>query len=138
MNMADAGKKMKCYVITGISGRVIEALMRREIRSVELRSAHNVATAMRAETGDCVLLTPARLCDLGRGTTGIIAEVTGKEVMSHSVFFATGSYFEENEMTAIRLILKPRGFGRIVSVVNSGILETTVADVVSISHFDAG
>jgi len=129
---------MKCYSFTGISRSVIDALLRREIRSIELRSAHNVATALKAEIGGCVLLTPARLSDLGKGITGIIAEIMGKEVMSHSLFFTSGSYFEENEMTTVRLILRPKGFGRIVSVVNTGILDTTVAEVVSISHFDAG
>ncbi len=130
--------RMKCYILTGISRSVIDALLRREIRSIELRSAHNVATALKAEIGSCVLLTPARLSDLGKGVTGVIAEVTGKEVMSHSLFFASGSYFEENEMTAVRLMLRPKGFGRIVSVANTGILDTTVAEVVSISHFNAG
>ncbi len=132
------GERLRCYVLTGISRRVIDALMSREIRSIELRSAHNVATALKAEVGSCVLLTPARLCDLGRGVTGLVAEVRGKEVMSHSVFFASGSYFEESEMTAVRLILKPKGFGRVTSVENTGILDTTVAEVVCISHFDAG
>jgi len=130
--------KVKCYVLTGISRDVIDALLRREIRSIELRSAHNVATALKAEIGSCVLLTPAKLSDLGKGVTGIVAEITGKEVMSHSLFFASGGHFEESEITTVRLILRPKGFGRVVSVVSAGILDTTVAEVVSISHFDAG
>ncbi len=136
--MKMGGERIKCYVLTGISRRVIDALLKREIRSVELRSAHNVATAIKAEIGSCVLLTPARLCDLGKGVTGIVAEVTGKEVMSHSLFFASGTYMEESEMTAVRLMLRPRGFGRIAAVHNTGILDTTVAEVVYMKHFDAG
>jgi len=124
--------KVKCYVLTGISRDVIDALLRREIRSIELRSAHNVATALKAEIGSCVLLTPAKLSDLGKGVTGIVAEITD------SLFFASGGHFEESEITTVRLILRPKGFGRVVSVVSAGILDTTVAEVVSISHFDAG
>ncbi len=131
-------EKVRCYVLTGISRSVIESLIRREIRSIELRSAHNVATALKAEVGSCIMLTPAKLCDLGRGVTGLVAEVSGKEVMSHSVFFSSGSYFEESEMTAVRLLLKPKGFGRIISVLKSGILDSTEAEVVCMTHLDAG
>ena len=96
-----------------------------------------MATALRVELGNCVFLTPAKLSDLGRGCIGIISEVTGKEVQSHSVFFATTRYFEENEMTVVRLKLEPKGLGRIVKVYNIGILDTTEAEVVEVSYFDA-
>jgi len=128
---------MTCYVLTGISRKPIDEIVRRYIRTIELRSAHNVATALRVELGNCVFLTPAKLSDLGRGCIGIISEVTGKEVQSHSVFFATTRYFEENEMTVVRLKLEPKGLGRIVKVYNIGILDTTEAEVVEVSYFDA-
>ena len=128
---------MKCYVLTGISRKTIDEIVRRYIRTIELRSAHNVATAIRVKLGNCVFLTPAKLSDLGRGCIGIISEVTGKEVQSHSVFFATTRYFEENEMTVVRLKLEPKGLGRIVKVYNIGILDTTEAEVVEVSYFDA-
>lgn len=128
---------MKCYVLTGISRKTIDEIVRRYIRTIELRSAHNVATALRVELGNCVFLTPAKLSDLGRGCIGIISEVTGKEVQSHSVFFATTRYFEENEMTVVRLKLEPKGLGKIVKVYNIGILDTTEAEVVEVSYFDA-
>ncbi len=128
---------MRCHVLTGISRRALEDLVRRNIRTIELRSAHNVATAMKAEPGSCVLLTTAKLYDIDRGTTGILAEVTGREVMSHSIVFASDRYIEEDEMTVIRLRLTPKCVGRVVSVYSTGILDTTEADVVEISYFDA-
>jgi len=128
---------MKCHVLTGISRRTLEELVRRNIRTIELRSAHNVATAMRAEPGRCILLTTTKLYDVDRGTTGIIAEVNEKEIMSHSIVFASDRYIEENEMTVIRLRLTPRGVGRVVCVYNAGILDTMEADVVEVSYFDA-
>ncbi len=131
-------EKLRCLVLTGISKSTLDALLKREIRSIELRSAHNVVTALKAEVGSYVLLTPARLNDLDKGITGIVAEVMGKEVMSHSLFFASNSYFEECEMTAVRLILKPKGFGRVISISNPGILDIREAEVVCITHFDAG
>ena len=43
---------MKCLVLTGISRRIIEDLIRRVVRTIELRSAHNIATALKADIGD--------------------------------------------------------------------------------------
>ena len=128
---------MRCYVLTGISRDTIDGIAKRYIRTIELRSAHNVSTALKAELGTCVFLTPAKLSDLDRGCIGIISEVKGKEVQSHSVFFATTRYFEENEITVVRLRLEPKGLGRIVRVYNAGILDATEAEVVEVNYFDA-
>jgi len=128
---------MKCLILTGISRGVIEELVRRNIRSVELRSAHNVATALKAELGDCVFLTPARMSDLGRGVSGLIAEVRGKEVMSQSIFYQTVSFIEESEVTVVRLILAPKSFGRLIQVRRGTFLESTEGDVVEMPFFEA-
>lgn len=128
---------MRCLVITGVSKRTLDELMRRIVRTIELRSAHNVATALKAEVGDKVLLTTSRLHDVDRGTIGIIAEVVGKEVLSHSLVFASESMIQESEMTVVRLKLDVKGVGKIVKLYNAGILDTTEADVVEVSYFDA-
>ena len=131
------GDSMRCLVLTGIARNVLEDLMRRVIRTVELRSAHNIATALKANLGDCIFLTTAKTFDVDRGTTGIIAEVKGKEVYSHSIVFATTSMIQESEMTVIRLKLDVKGVGRVLKVYNTGILDTTEAEVVELSYFDA-
>jgi len=128
---------MKCYVLTGISKRTLDELMRRIVRTIELRSAHNVATALNVDVGDKVLLTSSSLHDVDRGTVGIIAEVVGKEVISHSLVFVSDSVLQEREMTVVRLKLDVKGMGRVVRVYNTGILDTTQADVVEVSYFDA-
>ena len=128
---------MRCLVLTGISKDVLEDLIRRHIKTVELRSAHNIATAMRAEVGDCVFLTSAKTFDVDRGTLGIIAQVTGKEIYSHSLMFSTPTLIQESEMTVVRLKLEVRGVGRVVRVYSTGILDTTEAEVVEVSYFDA-
>jgi len=124
-------------VITGISRAIIEDILRRMTRTIELRSAHNVFTAIKVEVGNCVFLTPAKLYDIERGTSGVIAEVVGKEVMSHSMFFSSDRYIEESEMTVVRLRLNPKSFGRILNLLNTGILDTTEAEVIEMSYFDA-
>ncbi len=128
---------MKCYVLTGISRPIIEEIMRRNIRTIDLRSAHNVATAMKVNVGDLVFLTPARMHDLDRGVSGLIAEVTGKEVMSQSLFYASPHHIVEHEMSVVRLRVKPKGLGRIIKVQVGDILETIEAEIIEMSHFDA-
>jgi len=128
---------MKCYILTGISRKVIEDVVKRAIRTIELRSAHNVATALKIELGSCVLLTPCRQFDLDRGTLGVIAEVTGKESHSHSLVFASDRYIEESEMTVVRLRIVPKGIGRVKTIYSEGILESTEGDVVEVTYFTA-
>lgn len=128
---------MRCLVLTGISKRIIDDLIKRFIKTVELRSAHNVATALKAEQGDSIFLTSAKTFDIDRGTSGVIARVVGKEVISHSIVFATESMIQESEMTVVRLKLDVRGVGRIIRVYNAGILDMTEADIIEVSYFDA-
>ena len=128
---------MKCLVITGVSRRTLDDIIRRIIRTIELRSAHNVATALKADVGSKVFLTTSKLYDIDRGTTGVIAEVVGKEVISHSLVFASESMIQESEMTVVRLRLNVKGVGRIIKLYNAGILDTTEADVIEVSYFDA-
>ncbi len=128
---------MRCYVITGISRIVIEEILRRNVKTLELKSAHNVATALKANIGERVFLTSVKTHDLSKGVSGVIADVTDKEVMSQSIFYASPHYVEECEVTVVRLRISPRGFGRIVRVKRGDILETTEADVVEVSYFDA-
>jgi hypothetical protein len=129
--------KMKCYVLTGISRIILEDIVKRSIRTIELRSAHNVATALNVDVGECILLTSSRQYDIDKGTIGIIAEVSEKEVFSHSIVFASDRYIEESEMTVVRLKVTPKGVGRVTSVYNAGILDACRADVVEVSYFNA-
>ncbi len=128
---------MRCYVITGISRIVIEEILRRNIKTLELKSAHNVATALKANIGERVFLTTAKTHDLSKGVSGVIADITGKEVMSQSIFYTSPQYVEECEVTVVRLKISPKGFGRIVRVKRGDVLETTEADVIEISYFNA-
>jgi hypothetical protein len=129
---------MRCYVLCGISRPVLDEIVRRNIRTIELRSAHNIATAMKVELGDCIFLTPSKTHDLGRGVGGVIAEVSGKEVLHQSIFYSSPQYIEESEMAVVRLRVTPRGVGRIVNLRYSGsLLDAIEAEIVEISYFDA-
>jgi len=126
---------MKCLVITGVSKRTLEDIVRRTIKTIELRSAHNVVTAFKAVEGSNVFLTTSKLHDIDKGTIGIIAEVVKKEITSHSLIFA--SEVQESEMTVIRLRLNVKGLGRIVKVYNTDIIGITEAEVIEVNYFNA-
>ncbi len=128
---------MRCFVLTGISRAVIEEIMRGNVRTIELRSAHNVATALRVNIGDYVFLTPAKSHDIARGVSGLIAEVTGKEVMSQSIFYSSPHYIEESEMTVVRLRISPKALGRIIRIKPFELLESCEAEIVEMTIFDA-
>ncbi len=128
---------MRCFVISGISRTIIEDILRGHLRTLELRNVINIATALNARVGDCVVITSAKNSDLGRGVTGIISVVEGKEIVSHSTFYARNDYFEESEMTAVRLRISPKSVGRIVQVFRKDILSPVEAEVLKIDSFFA-
>ncbi len=131
------GDRMRCYVISGISRNVIEDILRGNLRTLELRNVTNVATALNAEIGECVFITNAKNVDIDRGVTGIIAEVVGKELISHSTIFARSDYVEECEMTVVRLRVKPKSLGRITNIYRGSLLEPMEAEVIRIDYFSA-
>jgi len=128
---------MRCYVLSGMARGIIEDIMRGNVRTIELRSAHNIATALRVNLGDCVFLTYSKTSDLTRGVSGIIAEVAGKEVVRQSLFYSSPHYIEESEMAVVRLRLNPRGVGRIIQIKSGELLEPIEAEVVEVTHFTA-
>lgn len=129
--------RMRCYVFTGIARGIIEEIVKRNIRTIELRSAHNVATALKVNLGDCVFLTYSKISDLERGISGVIAEVNGKEVIHQSLFYSSPHYIEESEMAVVRLKINPKGFGRVIQIRTGDILDAIEAEVVDITNISA-
>ncbi len=128
---------MRCFIISGISRSIIEDILRGHLRTLELRNVINIATALNTDIGDCVFVTSAKNSDLGRGVTGIISIVEGKEVVSHSTLYARNDYIEECEMTVVRLRISPRAVGRIIQVFRKDILSPVEAEVLRIEGFFA-
>jgi len=128
---------MRCFIISGISRSIIEDILRGHLRTLELRNVINIATALNTDVGDCVFVTSAKNSDLGRGVTGIISMVEGKEVVSHSTLYARNDYIEECEMTVVRLRISPRAVGRIIQVFRRDILSPVEAEILRIEGFFA-
>ncbi len=131
------GDRMRCYVISGISRNVVEDILRGNLRTLELRNVVNIATALNTDVGDCVFITTAKNVDVDRGITGIIAEVVGKELISHSTVFARSDYIEECEMTVVRLRIKPKSLGRVINIYRGSLLEPIEAEVIRVDYFSA-
>ena len=128
---------MRCFIISGISRSIIEDILRGHLRTLELRNVINIATALNTDIGDCVFVTSAKNSDLGRGVTGIISIVEGKEVVCHSTLYARNDYIEECEMTVVRLRISPRAAGRIIQVFRKDILSPVEAEVLRVEGFFA-
>ncbi|AIY89591.1 DUF473 domain-containing protein [Geoglobus acetivorans] len=126
---------MRCYVISGISRYTIEEVLKGNLRTLELRNVVNISSALNAGIGECVFITTAKNVDLSRGVTGIIAEVERKELTTHTMYYSRNDYFEECEMTAVRLKIRPRGVGRIIQVFRKDILSPVEAEVIQLDHF---
>lgn len=128
---------MKCIAITGISRRVCEDIIENQVKTIEIRSAHNIASVLSAEIGSCIFITHVRHADLDRGVLGIISVLRGKEIISHTMVFGRDHIFEEQEMTVARIQISSVGLGRVRNVVSEGIAEPTVVDVDEVAHYPA-
>ncbi len=96
---------MKVLGLTGISKRVIDELVEHGIKTIELRSSHNVLAASRAQVGDLVFLTPHSLEDLVPGAEGVLARIMEKNVSLRRIGVFSHEEPEEREMLVARLKL---------------------------------
>jgi len=123
--------------LTGITKQVISDLMDRKIRTLELRSAHNLYSLLQANAGDCVFITTTSKQDLVGGITGVIAKIRELQVTMHRVAHGIDSYYEEKETLFARVQLEFKGLGRIRKVQDLGIGKPVSVDAEEIRHFEA-
>jgi len=103
---------MQCVALTGINREVLEDLARNQVRTIELRSAHNIFSVVNMSLGDTVFLTFTSLHDISSGTPGLLALVRSLDVRMHRV---TGQYgalcCEERETmyARVQVVLRNRG-----------------------------
>ncbi len=71
---------MRLLTLTGISKKVLNELIEYGIKTIEIRSAHNLYTLMRANPGDLLFLTYKSYEDITPGTEGVIARLRRKEL----------------------------------------------------------
>ena len=132
---------MRCAALTGISPEVIKDLKGGRPRTIELQSAHNIATIATIEPGPetHMFMTSIDLADLGSGDTGICVYVLSTAIsMKRIVEFNHGSYFEERERMSARVQVKYCALSMIKEVFHEGICLPTEVEVLKSSCYHAG
>ena len=99
---------MKHLALTGISKERIDDLVKKRIRTFELRSAHNIPIVFEAHVGDELFVTDTSRHDLTVGTTGVMARVRNKTISMQKVRHRVGDFYEERELLSARVQLELR------------------------------
>ncbi|AEH25280.1 DUF473 domain-containing protein [Pyrococcus yayanosii] len=107
---------MELPILTGISRRTLDALMRNPYRTLEIRSARNYIVLESLREGDLVFLTYEALEDVTRGTEGMIARVLKIEKTHQRVLWEES---DEREVSVCRVQLRLVGLGKVVEVEES-------------------
>lgn len=127
---------MKYIVISGISLMALRNLEQNKIKTIEIRSPHNFASAIESDAGDVVFLTTTSMEDVGVGTTGLIAKILEKQVSMHRIIHKTDELFEEAEVQMARLKLELKGNARVRRSISSTMGEAMVVDADEVRFFE--
>ncbi|KXS43980.1 DUF473 domain-containing protein [Methanolobus zinderi] len=128
---------MEYVALTGLSERVIAELKQNRLLTIEIRSPHNFFAAMDLKVGEFLFLTRTSADDLTGGTTGIVARLLKHQVVTQRVMQSGDMYYEEREMTTLRLQLDPRCIARIRKVLSNKIGAVSKVDAEEIPLYNA-
>jgi hypothetical protein len=110
--------------LTGISKKVYDLLWERPLLSLEIKSADNINALLHAEPGTHVFLTPTLREDLLPKAEGIICELRDKKISLQKM-----KKWDEIEITAMRIQLKPVCMGRAKTIEKKALGEGVAVDV---------
>ncbi|WP_461866373.1 DUF473 family protein [Thermococcus sp.] len=116
---------MEVIVLTGISRRVLDDLLRNPYKTVELRSARNIEAVENMHMKR-VFLTYETFHDVTRGTEGLIAEILKFEEMDQRILWEES---DEREQTVVRLQLKLLGLGKVIEIEKDNIIRARVREM---------
>ena len=86
------GEQMRHLALTGISKDRIDDLIKKRVRTFELRSAHNIPIICAAHVGDELFVTDASRHDLSIGTSGVLARLRDKTIAMQKVRHRVGDF----------------------------------------------
>lgn len=127
---------MKYIALSGISQMALRNLEQNKVKTIEIRSPHNFASAIETEAGDVIFLTTTSMEDVGMGTTGIIAKILEKQVSMHRIIHRTDELFEEAEVQMARLKLEMKGYARVRRSICCTMGEAVVVDADEVHFFE--
>ncbi|MGB3907620.1 MAG: DUF473 domain-containing protein [Methanomethylovorans sp.] len=128
---------MEYIALTGISERVISELRNHHPLTIEVRSPNNFFAAYKTNVGDLIFITHVSPDDLHGGTMGIVAKVLKHQVITHRVVQSNDIYYEEREMTMLRIQLEPRFIARVRRVSFNQICKAAKVDAEEMPFFNA-
>jgi len=131
------GDSMEYIALTGMSERVISELRNRHPLTIEVRSPNNFFAAYKANIGDFIFVTHVTPDDLRGGTMGIVAKVLRHQVITHRMVQSNDIYYEEREMTMLRIQLEPRFIARVRRVTCNQMCKAAKVDAEEMPFFDA-
>ena len=120
--------KMKCVALTGISKGVIDDIEYNQVRTIEVRSAHNIFSIVNMELGDPLFLTCTSMHDIKSGTPGILVVNRALDVRMHRVIGQYGLYCEEMETMYARVQVVLRNRARAIKVFPLKVGQPTYVD----------
>ncbi len=118
---------MRVVVLTGISRRALDELLRNPYRTLEIRSARNVEALRRTGEGDRLFLTYTTYADVTAGTEGLLTRLLNVESMEQRIPWEDS---DEREVTVCRAQVRLIGLGRVAEIVKrNGILLVRVREM---------
>ncbi len=123
--------------LTGIARHVMRELLAARVRTVEIRSPNNFFALVNVQPGERVFITESSAPDIVPGTSGLIAEVRGLQIITHRVIQSSEDYYEEREAQAARSQLQLIAIGRVRRVASSEKGIPLMLDVDEVRYCDA-
>ena len=131
------GEQMKHLALTGISKESIDDLIKKRVRTFELRSAHNIPIVFEVNVGDELFVTDASRYDVSIGTTGVLARVRDKTITMQKVRHRVGDFYEERELMSARVQLELREQTcRLRAIADGGPGNILAVETTEVSHYE--
>ena len=128
---------MKYIALTGILNSVISDLNDRRIKTIEIRSAHNLFCVLDMNVGNKIFLTDESSQDVAPGTIGLIAKVCELGTTMHRIYQGNDQFYEERETLVSRIQLQVCGSSRVRKVEKVGLGISMVVEADEILCYDA-
>jgi hypothetical protein len=128
---------VKLPALTGLNHESIQDLLKHQIRTFEIRSAHNLIIFSQVRPGDYIFITDAVPPDVIPGHCGHIVQVRGVDVHMNRVTFSTPLNYEERETMSARVQLTVHAIGKVKDVFPVEPYKPIYVDAIEIKHCDA-
>jgi hypothetical protein len=128
---------LKLAALTGLSKEAIADLLKRKVRTFDIRSAHNLVAFSDIRPGERIFITDAVPPDVLPGLCGYIAIVKGIDVHMNRVSMAIPGMYEERETMTGRIQLIIHSNGKVRDIYASSPFQAIYVDAIEVRICDA-